>query len=347
MNAGFVDLPGNGRRVSSINETPLFAEQSEIRCETQARERKIIAVGGPKGGVGKSMFAVNLAVFLSNKGYKTVVVDLDLGGANIHFYIGKNTPPNRSINAFLKQNMNDLDRVTLRSDYGPWFIGGSNSGFGAAQIEFGKKLRLIKAIKQIAADFIILDLGGDMSFNCLDFFLCADYGIVMTTPDAASYMSSYHFMKAALYRKFQRLFGPESKYRQEKDAGLEKLLGRIAGQQGEGTGGSVEDLLEEVKKHFPAKLPLVMKAASDFTPCLLLNKVPGYNNVHYIPAMVQEVTRKWLSKETLFLGCISDQLEIEESIREQVPAISRHPHGQFAAEMAYVADKLLNHRLFS
>lgn len=61
---------------------------------------KLIAVGGAKGGIGKSLFAANLGVILSSAGLKTIVVDLDLGGANLHFYLGE-TALDKKINDFL------------------------------------------------------------------------------------------------------------------------------------------------------------------------------------------------------------------------------------------------------
>jgi hypothetical protein len=80
---------------------------------------------------------------------------------------------------------------------------------------------------------------------------------------------------------------------------------------------------------------------NDFRPCLVLNKVPPYNNVHYIPVMVQDLARKWLSKEVQFLGSISDQSEIEKSSFEQVPALAICPQGQLVLELEYIVDKLL------
>ena len=74
----------------------------ELGFDKETFQKKIIAVAGAKGGVGKSVFAANLAVYLSVKGFKTVVVDLDLGGANVHLYLGKSFLLKQSINDFLR-----------------------------------------------------------------------------------------------------------------------------------------------------------------------------------------------------------------------------------------------------
>ena len=112
----------------------------------------------------------------------------------------------------------------LNTKYGPLLIGGNSSQLGNANINFMRKLKLMKAIKNLDADFIIIDLGGDTSYNIIDFFLLADHGIVMTTCDPASYLDAYNFIKTALYRKLNRLFGPESKYKAQKDQALEQFI---------------------------------------------------------------------------------------------------------------------------
>ena len=56
------------------------------------RPRRIIAVGGGKGGIGKSMVSTNLGVALARTGRKVVLVDADLGGAPLHTCLGGSQP---------------------------------------------------------------------------------------------------------------------------------------------------------------------------------------------------------------------------------------------------------------
>ncbi len=55
---------------------------------TEMTKKTIVAVGGAKGGVGKSALAANLAVGLALLGQRVVLADLDLGGADVHLYLG-------------------------------------------------------------------------------------------------------------------------------------------------------------------------------------------------------------------------------------------------------------------
>lgn len=316
-------------------------KQMEFSFEKDTFRKKIIAVAGAKGGVGKSVFAANLAVFLSIKGFKTVIIDLDLGGANVHLYLGKNFLLKQNINDFLKKRVSTLKEIEVKSDYGPYLIGGSSSEPGTANIEFMKKMRLIKAIGNIDADYIILDLSGGMSLNSLDFYLQADYGIVVTTPESASYMSSYHFIKEALYRKLRRLFSPESKFRNERDIDLEKYIHKITLSSDTLKINTIEELMEKVREYRPQSLPLITKALAEIHPYLVLNKVPQFSNIHHVPSMIQEVSKRWLSKEITYLGEISAQIEIEASVLDQVPVIARYPQGKMAMEMENIVNNLL------
>jgi flagellar biosynthesis protein FlhG len=316
-------------------------DQKEFDFGKDTFRKKIIAVAGAKGGVGKSVFATNLAVYLSTKGFRTVIVDLDLGGANVHLYLGKNFLLKQNINDFLKKRVNTLEEIKVKSDYGPYLIGGGSSELGTANIEFMKKMRLIRAIGNIDADYVILDLSGDMSLNSLDFYLQADYGIVVTTSESASYMSSYHFIKEALYRKLRRLFGPESKFRDEKDIDLEKYIHKMTQSSDTLKINTIEGLMEKIKEHKPQSLPLIKKALDEIHPCLVLNKVPQFSNIHHVPSMIQEVSKRWLSKEVTYLGEISAQIEIEASVLDQVPVIARYPQGRMAIEMESIVNNLL------
>ena len=345
--ADAVFMPSSRRREDTMDDVKRLRSASDLLAASLrsdvsapltrgALKKTIIAVAGAKGGVGKTMFASNLGVFLSSKGFKTVVVDLDFGGANLHLYLGVHSPLKQNVMTFLSKRGVTLENVMIKSDYGPWLIGGTHSELGAAHLEFKKKLRLMKSLRNIDADYLILDLGGDMSRNTLDFYLMADYGIVLTTSHPASYMSTYDFIREALYRKLKRAFGPESPLHKERDAILEDIIGETISLYEGNEIGPVSALLDVIKNAVPEKLGLIMRILNDFRPCLVLNKVPPYNNVHYIPVMVQDLARKWLSKEVQFLGSISDQSEIEKSSFEQVPALAICPQGQLVLELEYI-----------
>jgi len=303
--------------------------------------RIIIAVGGAKGGIGKSIFAANLGVFLASKGKRTVLVDLDLGGANLHLYLGE-TLLEKNINDFLSRRTPTLEKIMVPTLYGPQLIGGDSSQLGAANIAFAKKLGLLGSIKRIDADYVIIDLGGDTSYNIIDFFLAADQGIVMTTGDPASCLDAYNFIKVALYRRLNRLFGPESRFRARKDKDLERLIYEATMSPDGLRVKSMEELMERVKKQQSQSLSLVSEAISTFSPYLIVNRVTHNSNGTRVVERIQAVSRKMLSVEVGYLGSLPYQPEIEASAMDLVPIVARYPEGDLAKRMSGIMERLLH-----
>ena len=130
----------------------------------------IIPVAGGKGGVGKTFFVANLAIAMANMGYKTVAVDMDLGGSNLHFFLDlpKRFP---GIGDFLKARSAELEDLIVSTEVpNLHFIPGDGLTPFMANIPYVQKLRLISRIKKLPAEYVLLDLGAGTSFNTLDFF---------------------------------------------------------------------------------------------------------------------------------------------------------------------------------
>ena len=303
------------------------------------RRGRVIAVGGAKGGIGKSILTTNLAVYLASRGQKAVVVDLDLGGANQHLYLGERTVLKHSINDFIHKRIDALGEAMVTCKYGPGLIGGDSSELGIANLAHAKKMRLVKALRGIEADYVIIDLGGDTTYNILDFFLAADYGIVVTTRDSASYIGAYHFIKAAMYRKLMRLFSPESRFKRDPDA--EHALNSLMGPQDiEPAFKSIPEFLEKLRELNEYAAATAEEAIREFSPCLVVNKIPPGVAASLVVDKLQGVIRKYLSKEVPCLGAIPAQLEVEQSVIDLVPVVARYPHGVMARGMGEILRNL-------
>ncbi len=319
-----------------------FLEEKSPASDVVLSGGKIIAVGGAKGGIGKSVISANLAIHMASLGLKCVLVDLDLGGSNLHLYLGYRSILRHTINDYLKKRVNSLEDVMIRSNHGPILIGGDSSELGSANIDFMKKKKLIKAINAIDADCVILDLGGDTSYNILDFFLQADHGIVVTTRDSASYIGAYHFLKAAMYRKLNRLSGKESRSCEARNASMESFI-REATMPDNGNGSkTINELISAIREEHPEYLSVVMKAVWGFNPYLIVNRVPHGAGPEEVAGKIQNVARRWLAREVRLLGSIGRHPDVERSAIDLVPAIVRYPKGAFAMEIAAIAKRLLS-----
>jgi flagellar biosynthesis protein FlhG len=308
---------------------PYIFEDEKIIPEQDSRKSKIIAVGGAKGGIGKSTFATNLGIYLSSLGKRTVLVDLDLGGANLHLYLGERFLK-YNINDYLNKNVRSISDIMVSTKYGPDLVGGGSSQLGSANINFSRKLKLLRAIKQINADYIIIDLGADTSYNIIDFFLAADHGIVLTTCDPPSYLDAYNLIKVSLFRKLNRIFGPESELRKYKNPDLLWLI-KDATMPGNGNKGKVmQDLKERVKTELPEGMPLIEHVLETFRPGLVVNMISENDNVSEVVNRVQDVSQKMLTVAVDYLGSIDYQSDIKRSAKDLIPVISRDPKGNLS-----------------
>lgn len=306
--------------------------------EKEKSQNCMIAVGGAKGGIGKSLFAANLAVVLCQQGYRVVSMDLDLGGANLSLYMGEKFVLDRTINDFLHKRFNSLEEIMCKCKHGPMLIGGDSSELGMANIAHTQKLKLIRNIQNLDTDFVILDLGGDTSYNMLDFFLMADYGFVMTTKDSASYIGAYQFLKTALYRKLNRLTGPEAGSSHIKSSTLANLLKKATTAKNNGI-QSIVDLCTYIDEINPLFTPLVLRPILLFNPFLIVNKVTKVHQATQSGMAIGALCEKALAINLPLAGHISRNDEIEDNLRNFEPVTANTPKGKMATEINAIIQK--------
>src|SRR6476620_6664089 len=82
----------------------------------KARARRVIAVGGGKGGIGKSLGSANLGSALAKRGAKVVLVALDLGGANLHTCLGVGQPK-VTLSDFIDRKVQNLEDVLVPTPF--------------------------------------------------------------------------------------------------------------------------------------------------------------------------------------------------------------------------------------
>jgi flagellar biosynthesis protein FlhG len=146
---------------------------------------KIVAIVGPKGGVGKTTISANLAIALSKLGKKVIAVDLDLGASNLHTLFGIRETK-ASLDDFVLNKITHLPDVVMNTDVNNLSIICGGNIPGIANLHYNKKLKLIRNLSQLKADFVLLDLGAGASSNVVDFLIIAQDGVLVTTPEVPS-----------------------------------------------------------------------------------------------------------------------------------------------------------------
>ncbi|HSH34791.1 MinD/ParA family protein, partial [Schnuerera sp.] len=156
---------------------------------------KVVAITSGKGGVGKTNFAINLAISIKRLGYKVLVLDADLGLANIEILTGTNI---KYTVADLIVNNKSIHEVLGDGPEGIKLISGGTGLHELSLMNDDNIHNLLIEIEKLEylADYIIIDTGAGISNTVLHFVMAADEVILITTPDPTSVMDGYTMIKA-------------------------------------------------------------------------------------------------------------------------------------------------------
>lgn len=173
-------------------------------------EKKIYAIASGKGGTGKSTFAINFSLALAAMGHEVVLVDADLGGADISNLLGIRTP-RYTLKDFIKGDVTYLSEI-LEPTPSPRMrlIAGGSDIISISNPLYQQKIKFIRNIARLDADYIIVDLGPDITYNNLDFFNAAPIGFLVTQNLDPIILGFYRFLKAAFIRRLKQEFRKET-----------------------------------------------------------------------------------------------------------------------------------------
>jgi len=161
------------------------------------KKTRFICVTSGKGGVGKTNFSINLGIALSRLGQRTVVIDADLGLANIDVVAG--TIPKYTLNNLLYSDMK-LEDILGNGPDGLKIISGASGMFNLLDLPYEKVQLLIHHFHELYEmfDVAIIDTGAGLSKNILAFAGASDEIIIITTPEPTSLTDAYAMIKAII-----------------------------------------------------------------------------------------------------------------------------------------------------
>ena len=157
---------------------------------------RVFTITSGKGGVGKTNFSVNLALFFAKQGKKVIIIDTDIGLANIEILLGSS--PKYNLFDLFSQDGISIEDIINTTKYGVSFISGGSGLNRMPELGHNQINHIIENLSKLdyIADVIIIDTGAGISELVLNFIKASSETIIVTVPEPTSITDAYSLMKA-------------------------------------------------------------------------------------------------------------------------------------------------------
>jgi len=293
----------------------------------------IIAVGGGKGGIGKSILSTNLAAGLALCGNKVVLVDTDFGSSNLHALLGIYNPSHGFANLFQTNAINPQSLLLDTRITNLQLICAAGDNPGSSDLN-RNTLEIVKDnIRGLDADYVILDLAPGVGYSAVDFFNIAHTGLTVTTPELTSIMKTFSYIRAVLFRKI----GDAFKSRED----LLRLVDHSNPANADMETHCINTLKEKLTALDPKQVLVVETIVDAFKPCLIVNRVRHKKDLKAGENLI-ELIKKYLGVEPVYLGYLIESDRVRDSVDEMLPFLIKEPDSKPGNNIHKIIDALTN-----
>jgi flagellar biosynthesis protein FlhG len=287
----------------------------------------VVACGGGKGGAGKSLVAANLGIAIARLGMRTVLVDADLGAANLHTMFGIDQP-GATLGALIDRRVANLEEVSIPTGEPRLFlVPGTGAVVGSANLAHAQKLKLLGHIRRIDAEVIIVDVGAGVAFNTLDLFDVGDVRLVVATPQLTSLQNAYAFTKGAVYRGLRAAA--------HDDAERELLSGSSDHTETERVGHSIA----RVEQRDPQLAGRMRRIVAGFGGAIVGNQLEGPSQRNVLFGL-SRMARDFLGVELPVVAELPLDPQLHRSVTDRKPYLLTHPGTRLAQAFGKLAEQV-------
>lgn len=294
--------------------------------------RRIFTIGGGKGGVGKSIIAANLAIGLAQQGKKVIIIDADLGAANLHAILGIKSPP-VGIKDFIFNDYLLEDVIINTGIENLKFISGAGDVPGISNIQHQIRLKLISQLKSLTADYIVVDLAPGINYNTIDFFNITDTGILVVMPEVTSILNAYSYIKGALYRRIIKAF--------QNNAEAKEMIELLIVPYNRLMIDNITDIRNRAGKFSDLHREMLDNVINTFHPKLIVNKIRR-NKDRGVGENIKLLVNKNLGVEMENLGYVVESDAVKKSIEDMNPFIIKTPHDKASKCIKEIVSQISN-----
>jgi flagellar biosynthesis protein FlhG len=300
----------------------------------------IIAIGGGKGGVGKSMLSANLATSLGRFGRRVLVVDMDLGGANLHTHFGIPMPARTLADFVINKNV-PINEVIL-----PTSIGGVNLIAAGREEEWGgwlagqqdmsaiwQALPLLR--REYNTDYVIFDLGAGTSNYTMQFFSAAHMGITTVLPEPTSIENAYVFIKTALWKLIDTL---GQRLGEQQAAG--EVLQLLALNAPRNASSGYVDCFRKIYAKNPQFIAKVWELMKSRMIGIVINQTREQSDID-IGKSMEHLCARFFGFNTQYLGYLNYDESVWKSLRNRRMLVRDFPHSLIAKKVGKIASEIV------
>jgi len=181
-----------------------FEEKKQIKNKSHKAVR-VISVTSGKGGVGKTLCVANLSVVMAKKGYRVLIIDADLGLANVDLHFGLN--PKFNLNHFFAGEKK-LHEILVEARERIKILPAGSGIQKYTHLDSGQKIHFMEELDLLHDQFdvVLIDTEAGISENVTYFNLAAQIIIVVTTPEPTALSDAYALMKLLSTRFKEKRF---------------------------------------------------------------------------------------------------------------------------------------------
>lgn len=294
--------------------------------------KKIWAIGGGKGGVGKSLVTANVGICLALMGYKVTAIDLDLGGANLHTCLGVQIPE-YTLSDYLTKKVRSLrDLVTPTAIPNLSMISGAQDDLGVANLKQMQKSKILSHIHELDSDYILFDLGAGTAFNTLDFFITADKGILVVLPEPTSIENTYRFIKSAYFRRLKMI---------EELLDIQPLINQAMNAKMTPGQLTPADLVKKVIEINPEIGNKLKDEVAKFSPKLIMNQVRSQADID-IGFSIQSICKRYFGMNIDYVGYLDHDASVWQSVKKRRPLLMEFPNSRLVHNFDKMVHRLLD-----
>lgn len=290
------------------------------------RGRRVIAVGGGRGGVGKSTLTLNLGVYFAQLGRSVVVCDADPTGSNLHAMLGLAQPPLIPFDADDAPPPKPVPTPVPGLSLYP-------SAFDLLTMSPVKPTRRAQwqhKFSEVAADYVLIHLGASMSTPSLDLFSTADVSICVTAPEPVAIETTYGFLRALFSRALRRrLMREKLKLRL-----VERALRQLAPLS------SPLDIVEVIHRYDHGLGNVAAQELARLSPRLVVGQTRLRSDLELGPAMAG-ISERFLGIHFDYLGHIENDDAAWLSVRRKSPLLIESPTSKSSRNIERIARRVL------